>query len=154
MPRLLIPLVTLLALTACSDREGDNSSFTVNGTNGSVSVDVPGFKADIKLPGGIMDKSDFDIDGVKLYPGSTIETVNVGVPGKGPAGVNLTFKSPADIATVEKHLIDSFAAKSMKVAVAGHRITGTSKDGDAFAFDLTPGTGAQTSGHVSITDTK
>ena len=89
----LIALPLALGLVACSSKdepeegttvnidattdEGSSVKITADGKTGNVGFRVPGFDTNIRLPKKLLDDTNFDIDGVKLYPGSTVDTVNI-----------------------------------------------------------------------------
>ena len=50
---------------------------SIDGGSGQVKIDVPGFEANIKLPKVQLDAANFDIGGVKLYPGSKVTSMNI-----------------------------------------------------------------------------
>lgn len=152
----VLATLTLLALAACSSGGNDNGMVTVsaNSQDGNVSVRVPGVSIDTKLPSSMFKKSDFDIDGVKLFPGSSIETMNVNAGAKkgDKATVDLTFSAPAGVDAVRKHFTDGFAAEEVAVKAVDNRLSGRTSDGNDFTIDLTPAGAGVTKGHVAITD--
>lgn len=163
---LLVPLAAL-ALTACGsndDKEGTSVSINArsesgkdvvinaDGKTGAVSVNVPGFNADLKMPKLMLDNADFDIDGVELYPGSTVQSVNVVADdsaGKDSANVKVAFKAPADPETVREWFAKEFAEHSVNVANAAQGLSGKTRDGDAFTISFAPD-GAKTDGMIEI----
>ncbi|MQH43825.1 hypothetical protein EI040_25420, partial [Escherichia coli] len=83
MLRSLVCAVALLPLAACgADKDGTSISInTSNGDgsvlagfdgNGEASIDTPFFKGKVTLPNVKLDANNFDMNGVHLYPGSTI----------------------------------------------------------------------------------
>lgn len=165
---LLIPLAAL-ALTACgsSDNGKEGTSVSINaksesgkdvvikadGKTGTVSVNVPGFDANLKLPKLMLDNADFDIDGVELYPGSTVQSVNVVADdsaGEDSANVKVAFKAPADPATVRDWFAKEFSDHSVDVSSAGQGLTGKTKDGDAFTISFAPEGAKATNGTIEI----
>ena len=68
-----------------------NGRIKIGGDGAAIDIDVPDF-VDLDI------ESDFDIDGVKLYPGSKIASIDVNASDKGGADkatVRLGFTSPA-----------------------------------------------------------
>ena len=59
------------------DKDGKTVQVKADGETGRVAINVPGFDANVKLPKMMLNHSNFDIDGVKLYPGSKVDSVNV-----------------------------------------------------------------------------
>ncbi len=164
MPRpliVLLPTVAAMSLFACSDKEG-NGSLTIDmnsqADGGNVSLSIPGIDAKIKVPVDMMEHGDFDIDGVKLYPGAKVTTFNLKVDEKTTSEkatdpvVKMSFAAPADVATVTKWYKDEFAAKSVAATQTATGFSGKSEDGDTFTITLTPGAAGQTSGAISVVD--
>ncbi len=131
----MVPL--LIGLAACSGsnepeqgstlkvdattESGSTVEISADGKSGNVGVKVPGFDANIRLPKKLLDDSNFDIDGVKLYPGSTVDTVNVTAndqKGKHNADVRIGFSSPADPAKVSGWFKEQFATQEVIQAEA------------------------------------
>lgn len=143
---------TTLQVDATTE-SGSKVEISADGKSGNVGVKVPGFDANIRLPKKLLDDSNFDIDGVKLYPGSTVETVNVTAneqKGKHEADVRIGFSSPADPAKVAGWFKEQFAKQSITVSGNASGLSGTTKDGDAFTIELTSAEAGKTKGTVSI----
>lgn len=144
---ILIPVLAL-GLAAC-DRSGDGTSISINadggnvlgaidGKSGEMKIDVPGFKGAITMPKIKLNAENFDIDGVHLYPGSTIEGVNIAGDGggNGKDGVRVSFTSPAGAGAVRSWFADKLARAGGKVRIEGESIVGTTKDGEALRMDV------------------
>lgn len=144
---LIVPLVAL-ALVAC-DRSGDGTSISINadggnvlgaidGKSGEMKIDVPGFKGAITMPKIKLNAENFDIDGVHLYPGSTIEGMNIaGDSGKdGKGGVRVSFTSPGNADTVRNWFVDRLGKAGGTYRVEGQSIVGKTKDDEAFRMDI------------------
>jgi hypothetical protein len=163
----ILPLA--LGLTACSGSDepeqgtslnvdattetGSKVEISADGKTGNVGVKVPGFDANIRLPKKLLNDSDFDIDGVKLYPGSTVETVNIAAHEKGDkrqSDVRVGFTSPAEPAKVAGWLREQFAKQSIPVSGDAASLSGKTKDGETFTIDLKPSDDGKTSGTVNI----
>jgi len=132
---------------------GSKVEISADGKSGNVGVKVPGFDANIRLPKKLLDDSNFDIDGVKLYPGSTVETVNVTANdqnGKHAADVRIGFSSPAEPAKVSGWFKEQFAKQSITVSGDASTLSGKTKDGDAFTIELASAEAGKTKGTVSI----
>jgi hypothetical protein len=164
----LIAMIAALPLAACEgnvkdgeagttvsiDAEGNSGDavlVTADGNSGEVAVNVPGFEGKIDIPKFVLDNGDFDIDGVRLYPGSKITKVNVNAKsGDGnDAKVDMAFTAPASPDKVTDYLKSAFAEKKMKVTVNGAALSGTTTDGSPFAIALQPGEGG-TAGTIKI----
>ena len=165
----ILPLLALVVLSACGspDETKDGTNISINakdedgvvainadGKTGKVSVNLPGFNANLKLPKMMLDHSNFDLDGVKLYPESKVRSVNVDADDKGgkdKANVRIAFESPADVAKVKAWFKAGFAEQEIKVSETPTGFTGATDDGDAFVLALAPNGRAMTSGTIEIT---
>jgi hypothetical protein len=165
---LALPLA--LSITACSSKEepeegtsinidattekGSSVQITADGKTGNVGFKVPGFDTNIRLPKKLLDDTNFDIDGVNLYPGSTVDTVNITANKKGgkdeQTDVRIGFTSPADPAKVSDWFKEQFDKESIKASGDAAKLTGTTKEGEAFTIELTEKDG-KTAGLVNIT---
>jgi hypothetical protein len=158
MVRFLPLALAALALAACSDGpgntsisfNGDNTSGTIDGS-GNVKIDAPGFKGDIKLPKIQLDADNFDMNGVHLYPGSTISSMNVDAKNNDGA-VKVAFKSPAAATTVRDWLKERLDKAGFKLAVDGDGLKGKTDDGKDFALSLSDAGANASTGSISIAD--
>ena len=165
MVRPLLCAVILLPLAACSSGK-DGATITINssgadgnvladiGGNGEATIDTPFFKGKVTIPKLKIDASDFDMNGVHLYPGSTISTMNVDAhdrPGKGDDGtVRISFASPAAAATVRDWFKDKLTAAGFKLDAKAAGLTGKTDEGQPFSLDLTPDGANKAKGVISI----
>lgn len=180
---ILLAGAALLALTACGgskepeaevkkevsislNEEGDTATaearsvdIDANNETGQVAVKLPGgIEANVKVPGGeMLEKADFDIDGVGLYPGAKVGSVNVKAlsgkgEGKGTATVKIGFSAPADAAAVADWYQQQFEAKKIAVSRSGEMLTGTTKDGDQFTLALTQAGAGAAKGQLTLID--
>jgi hypothetical protein len=92
--------------------DGSGTSFSINAkddegnprsrptANGQMAIKAPGFAGSIKLPKIPYQRRDFDLNGVKLYPNSTIDEL-ASMPRTRPAAMTtrarsrIAFESPA-----------------------------------------------------------
>ncbi|WP_374525636.1 hypothetical protein [Sphingopyxis sp.] len=165
----LIPPMMLLAACGQGGDKKDQPEVSINagdgkggvqistGKDGSGRIKIGGEGAgiDMKLPdfANLDIEGDFDIDGVKLYPGSKVTTVNVDAnarDGKDDAKVELGFTSPAAPAKAADWMAGEFAKKGVKITRTGDTLAGKSRDGDDFTIDFAPD-GANAKGKVLIT---
>ena len=164
----LLPPMMLLAACGQGEDKKDQPEVSINAGDGKAGVHVSagkdgsrvqiggdGVGIDMKLPDFVdLDiEGDFDIDGVKLYPGSNVTTVNVDASdkdGAGKATVKLGFTSPAAPARAADWMGGEFAKKNIQVQRAGDTLRGTTKDGEAFTITFLPD-GANAKGEVLIT---
>lgn len=145
---------TSLNINAKSDMGGD-VRITADGETGKVSVNLPGFDANVKLPKVVLKDSDFDIDGVKLYPGSTISSINVQGDKSGAWDgdrVQIVYSAPADPKPVRDWFAKAFAEKSIEAKINGESLAGKTKDGTPFVMSFVPGKGGSTTGTIVIED--
>jgi hypothetical protein len=169
-PLLIVPALALvLALSGCGnkddgkdgttvsinakDENGSDVAINADGKTGQVTVNAPGFKANVSLPKVMLDNADFDIDGVELYPASKIRSLNVVADksdGKEAGNVKLIFDAPADPATVKTWFAKEFADKSVTASETPTGLTGKTDDGDAFTITLAPDGAKMTTGTIEI----
>ncbi len=126
----------------------NGGKFTLNGDGVNINFDLPDF-AKVNID------SDFDINGVKLYPGSHVTSVNVDASSKedkSKATVRFGFTSPTTAPTAADWMAAEFAKKDMKVTRSGDVLTGVDKDGDHFTIKFTPD-GKAAKGEVLIIST-
>ena len=155
----------MLSLAACGSHK-DGASFTLNSSdadgnvvanvdgNGQATIDTPFFKGKITVPKLKLDASDFDMNGVHLYPGSTISGMNIDAhdgPGKDDSGrVRVTFASPAAPATVRDWFKDKLNAAGFKLTAKGEGLTGTTDEDKPFTLDLTADGTEKSRGVITI----
>jgi hypothetical protein len=138
-------------------KEGGDSAVSISASSSASSISIKGDGVDInaKVPGIDLGeiKSDFDIDGVGLYPGATITSMNVNATSSSDAGgsgvVKFGFTAPDGAEKVAAWYAAAFAKAGSKIARKGNRITGTTKGGDAFAVDVAPA-GKTSKGVITI----
>ena len=143
---------TEVTLDAKGD-SGENVAASLD-KSGTAKINVPGFKAEIALPKIKLDADDFDMDGVKLYPGSTIQAFNIVGDGKKDSGtVKVSFDAPGE----PKMVLDWFAKRlaneaGYKLTANGMSLTGTNKDGGPFSLALEPGASGHSKGVIETAD--
>jgi hypothetical protein len=123
----------------------DGGKIRIGGDGAAINIDVPDF-VDLDVAG------DFDIDGVKLYPGSQVTRVDVDASDKGGADkarVELGFTSPAAPAKAADWMTGEFAKQGVKITRTGDTLAGKTKDGDDFTIDF-GADGANAKGEVVI----
>lgn len=157
MMKLMIPALAVLGLAACDEpadqpeKGADVAIVAANdqgkrvfeaaadGKTGAVTVTTPGFDLNLKLPKMALGADDFDIDGVKLYPGSTIGEIRVDAGAKdkeGDSAVDVGFTAPANAKTVAGWFARRFTQKGITFEREGDTLTGETADGDAFVVEL------------------
>ena len=142
--RYAVVLAAGVALAGCHverkdhDANSSDDNVMISGAeNGTVSFNVPFAKGEVNLPSSAMAHGNFDIDGVKLYPGSRMHGFHVEATN-GKSQVNMAFTAPAAPDTVRDYFIDEFKKSGVDASASGDAITGKSKDGNQFAIDLKP----------------
>ena len=154
-------LLALFGLSAC-DRpeagtsismkaEGGNVLGAIDGKTGELKVDVPGFQGSLKLPRIKLDANDVDLNGVKLYPGSTIDGIDItGDEKESGGGVRLSFTSPAGAAVVRDWLGDRLGKAGFALRPDGNGLTGTTDDGKPFSLEMRPGGADRSTGVITL----
>ncbi len=151
---IVVRSLPLLALAACharvdvSDKNGqagDNVHVAVkdDGSGGSaVSVNVPGFNANVSLPGLDLG-SHVNLDGITLAPDTKVSGINVDAQDNGPGNhdegnVRLGFTNPHAPAA----LIDHYAKSAAAAGYGGINQTAgglsARKDDKTFTVSVTP----------------
>lgn len=124
----------------------DGGKISLGGDGAAINIDVPDF-VDLDVA------SDFDIDGVTLYPGSHVTKVDVNASDKNGADkatVKLGFTSPAAPKKAADWMAGEFAKKGVKVTRIGDTLAGKDKDGADFRINFDPD-GANAKGEVVLT---
>ena len=165
MLRSLVCAVALLPLAACgADKDGTSISInTSNGDgsvlagfdgNGEASIDTPFFKGKVALPNVKLDANNFDMNGVHLYPGSTIGSVNITAKNKPDAEedghVRVAFTSPASPAAVRDWFKTKLTSAGFTLTAEGNGLTGKTNEGEPFALDLVPNGSDMAKGVITI----
>lgn len=156
---LLAPLT--LALVGCGT--DGNSTITINGEDGNVSivtdadghttVKAPGVDAAITLPKIKLDAADFDVSGVKLYPGSTVRNFKLDASeraGEDHGRVDLSFDAPASLDKVQSWFRDAMAKRKFKVAPQGNGFAGTTDEGEPITIELNADGADKTTGRMTV----
>ena len=112
----------------------DNVTISAN-ANGQVAFDLPFAKGNIKLPASAMHNGDFDMDGVKMMPGTKMSGFHLD-SANGVSNVNMDFTAPQSAEQVRYYFIDQFKAKGIEARLAGDTVSGMSKDGDPFTIKV------------------
>ena len=140
--------VSVVLLAGCnfhskSPGSGDEN-VTINADeSGNVAFNLPFVNGQVKLPSGFMSNGNFDIDGVKLMPGSQVTGFSVFAADKGST-VNMTFTASTSPDQVVSYYNDQFRKQGVEASVAGDSVNGKSKDGSAFTIQVAAaGTGSK-----------
>jgi hypothetical protein len=164
-PMRLFPLLLLaMPLAACN---GPSSSISIdaktdadgNSTvlvdNGTVSIKGEGFQGSFRMPKINIDAEDFDINGMKLYPGSTIHDFHLDAkdrPGddNDKGNVSVRFESPAPLAKVQAWFRDGMTKRGFKFSQKGDGFTGTTAKGETFDIDLSGDGADKAKGKIEV----
>jgi hypothetical protein len=142
-----VGLTSVLALSAC-DRSNEGASVSINadggnvlgaidGETGEMKIDVPGFQGSVKLPKIKIDTGNFDLNGVRLYPGSSIKTLNI-VGDDKAGGLRVTFASPATPTIVRDWFAQRLGKVGYQVHPEGANLIGTTDENKPFRLELAP----------------
>jgi hypothetical protein len=162
MKRTLLILPLAAALAACGN-EGDGTSVSIKGDDGNtvasvgkdgrVAIKAPGFEGSLKLPKFEFGADNFEVDGLKLYPGSTIANLNV-ESGAGKEGsVKVEFDAPAAAAQVQNWFREQMQSTGFTVDLKDGVLAGKTSDGSPFTLKLAPAGDATSRGTLSVTGT-
>lgn len=125
--------------------DAGGSKIAIKGDGVNISADLPAIP-DIS--------ADFDIDGVKLYPGSKVTGFKIladdSKGGDGEGSVDMAFTSPATPAKLADWYVAQFKANGVAASANGTTVSGKTKDGEPFTITLTPD-GAGSKGAVKLT---
>jgi len=167
MLRLISLAAAALALAACGEHDGNSTSISFSGnssdgavsggidSSGNLKIDANGFKADLKLPKFSVDANNFEMNGVHLYPGSTISSIDVNGGdddgnGKDTGKVRVAFTSPATAATVRDWLKERLGKAGFTLSADGTGLTGKTDDGKPFALKLNDQGATKSSGTIDM----
>lgn len=166
--RLLPLIVALPLLAACSGKaDSDNGTASVSIDDSilpgdsslsdkGLKIDTDGFKAALEIPGMEIGGKDFDLDGMKLYPGSSVKGMTVQARAKGgekKGSVHVTFTSPASPDAVLAHAEKEAAREGYAVGRSGLGLTGSDGKDKSIAY-IVAAEGRGTRGSVTLTDKK
>ena len=152
----------LLALAAChrgpsTKPDPRNSEAAVGGdaaapAGGTVSIDVPGFKAKVDIPDLAVSAGSGDaIDGVPLYPGTQISGASVSAGDTGNDGqATIRYSVPAPPATVLAYYRDHATGAGYRLgARTTDSVSATKPDGSGFTVVAHTGTNGSTDGTLT-----
>jgi len=142
-----VGLTSVLALSACDrsnegasvsiNADGGNVLGAINGETGEMKIDVPGFQGSVKLPKIKIDTNNFDLNGVRLYPGSSIKTLNI-VGDDKAGGLRVAFASPATPTIVRDWFAQRLGKVGYQVHPEGANLIGTTDENKPFRLELAP----------------
>jgi len=163
----LAPALALL-LAACGagnemgESEGEGTSITLNANdadgagvaarNGSVTIDTPVFQGSFKLPKIKLDADNFDLNGVKLPPGSTISAMNIdgNSDAEGNGQLRVSFRSPMSPAAARGWFAPKLRSAGYTLSEAGNALKGKTDEGKPFTLSLSDAGGSASDGVITI----
>jgi len=148
-------LLALPLLAACNvhgkyPKDSDDHVSIHADESGNIAFNLPIARGQVKLPSGFMHNGNFDIDGVKLMPGSQVTGFNV-ESHNDVTNVDMSFSAPARPDQVRSYFVEQFKAKGIEAALSGDTVTGKSKDGNPFTIQVSPRSGGS-QGKIVVQD--
>jgi len=134
---LLVPLLAACNVHAKNPTKDDDNVSIHADESGQIAFNLPIAEGKLKVPTSMMHNGNFDIDGVKLMPGSSVTGFNLDAHDHG-ATVDMSFNAPASPDEVRSYYVDQFKKQGVKAALAGDAVTGKSKDGSPFTIQVSP----------------
>ena len=134
---LLVPLLAGCNVHSRNPANGDENVSIHADDSGHIAFNLPIAEGQVKVPTSMMHNGNFDIDGVKLMPGSSVTGFNLDAHDHG-ATVDMSFTAPASPDAVRAYFVDQFKKQGVEAALAGDSVTGKSKDGNPFAIQVRP----------------
>lgn len=137
-----------------------NSATSTSGSSSGFNIDTGDFKANLDIPGLSFAGDHMDMDGMKLYPGSTVKGVRVHAVDKNGAGkgeVTMDFTSPAPPLAVAQHMTNTARQAGFVLSANTAATVSGSKtdDGDTNSFNVTLNpNGATTAGQMTMSGAK
>jgi hypothetical protein len=145
-----LPLLAGCNVHSKNPADGDENVSIHADESGHIAFNLPIAEGKLKVPAGMMHNSNFDIDGVKLMPGSSVTGFNLDSHND-VTTVDMSFSAPASPDEVRAYFIDQFKKQGVEAALAGDAISGKSKDGSPFVIRVSPAaSGSQ--GKIEIQD--
>jgi len=158
MFRLLL-VIPALALTGCTVSRGgneqreDSDSNTVSSLqlgNGQVTISGPGFSGNFQGPSLRPSADEFEMNGVHLYPGSTLDDLRVSTNGDDTGSVRVAFTSPASATTVRDWLKERLGKASYTLSTAGNGLSGKTDEGKPFKLELNDDGAGKSKGTIEM----
>jgi hypothetical protein len=132
---LLVPLLAGCNVHSKNPADSDGNVSVHADGNGHIAFNLPIAQGQVKVPTSMMHNSNFDIDGVKLMPGSSVTGFNLDAHDHG-ATVDMSFTAPGSPDEVRAYFLDQFKKQGVEAALAGDAVAGKSKDGSPFTIQV------------------
>lgn len=165
----LILLAALpLVLSACSRNE-EGSGLSVDfsddskpdaekikiggdGEDSKFSIKADGFSMEVDLPSITLDRDNFDMNNVDLYPGSQVTGFDIeDRDGKG-GQVKISFKAPAGADKLADWYAEQLSGKNFAVTRDRTNLSGKTDEGDPFTLALTEISAEQSRGVLEFSE--
>ena len=159
---LMAPALALLLAACGSDEGGEGTSITLNASDGAgqgvaakdgrVTIDTPVFQGSFKLPKIKLDADDFEMNGVKLPPGSTIGAMNIDCnsEGENDGQLRVSFRSPMTAPAARDWFAPKLKDAGYTLQGAGNALTGKTNEGKPFTLSLKDATPGASEGVITI----
>ena len=159
---LALPLAAALAACGGDGGDGNGTSISVKtgegdasiktDKDGRVAIKAPGFEGSLKLPKFDLGAGDFQVDGLKLYPGSTIASLNVDANQDkgGDDTVRVQFDAPAAADQVRTWFREQMQSAGFTVAANGSQLSGKTSEGSDFTLKLDPAGDSKSRGTLTV----
>lgn len=159
---LVLPLMVALAACGGGSGEGNGASISVKSgegeatikadKDGRVAIKAPGFEGSVKLPKFDLGAENFEVDGLKLYPGSTIASLNVDANREagGEDTVRVQFDSPAAAGQVRSWFQEQMQAAGFTVTAKDGQFSGKTSEGSDFTLKLDPAGDSKSRGTLTV----
>jgi hypothetical protein len=136
-----IPLAApLFALAACNG----GASISIDGDNVSIHSNMA------------MDAANLDLDGIDLYPGSTVRDLRIdardGKQGKDSGRVTVQFEAPASTDKVQTWFRDAVTKRGYAIATEQGGLTGTKAGGGSVTLELTAEGAGKSKGRLVVAE--
>lgn len=147
---LAVPLLAGCNVHSKNPENGDDNVTIRADDSGHIEFNLPIAEGKLKIPAGMMHNGNFDIDGVKLMPGSQVTGFSMFAADKG-ADVTMAFTAPASPDDVRSYYVEQFRKQGVEAALAGDAVQGKTSDGSPFAIHVSPGPGGS-QGRIEVQD--
>jgi hypothetical protein len=158
---LLAALLPVLAACGSGADGGNGTAITVSGggaradtsaKGGGVAIAVPGFNAKVDLPGLKVKAEDVNLAGMKAYPGSEVERIDI---SKAPAESGekravFAFVAPADAARVRGWFIEQGRAAGFALTGEAATLAGTGPEGERVEMRFADAGPGRSRGEISF----
>jgi hypothetical protein len=147
---MLLPLLAGCNVHSKNPANGDENVSVHADDSGHISFNLPIGQGELELPTTMMHNGNFDIDGVKLPPESSVNGFNLDAHDKG-ATVDLSFTNPKSPDEVRSYFLDQFKKQGVEAALSGDSVAGKSKDGSPFTIEVSSAAGGS-QGKIMVQD--